>query len=218
MIFEFVLLYQREAGVSIGDILLDRLRGVLTDNLNEFDDEATARMLTLHVERCGRTLTNEAGVTRCRTVLGFTLELPDETESVRSVVDEFAVALEEAPIEHILKFEDDLLRQELAQRAEELFTLEMKLRRVLSLIYLHAYQDGDPYDLLCDETVKPSANERPQPEQMKKVAENQFFHLLFSQYVNLNHRPEPKVLRDLLELNFCNLPKLCKVRFERELP
>jgi hypothetical protein len=35
---------------------------------------------------------------------------------------------------------------------------------------------------------------------MKMVTENQFFHLLFSQYVALNKKPEPKAIRDLLEI------------------
>ena len=198
MTFEFVIVYQCEAGMSIHEMLLDLLRNVLAANLNEFDDDATARMLIPNFERRGKSTVSEAGVSRCRTALGFTLELPDDTLSARAVIDDFLTALADDPIEHVVKFEDDLLRQELAQRTEELFTLEMKLRRVLSLIYLHAYQEGDPYDLLCEEAVKPMASERPPPAQMKAVAENQFFHLVFSQYVGLNQRPEPR-LPTLLE-------------------
>jgi hypothetical protein len=144
MTFEFVIVYRREASANIREILLDRLRDVLTANLNEFDDDAIAQMLLLNFERNGKPVTNEAGALCCRTILGFTLELPDETEYARTVVDEFASALTDVPIEHVVKFEDDLLRQELAQRMAELFALEMKLRRVLSLIYLYAYQDGNP--------------------------------------------------------------------------
>ena len=44
-----------------------------------------------------------------------------------------------------MKFEDPLLRAELTERASEIFSLEMKLRRVLSLIYLQAYQGEDPF-------------------------------------------------------------------------
>jgi hypothetical protein len=185
--------------VTPGITIRDRLRDVLTDNLNEFDDDTIARMIIFNFERKGKPVADEAGIARYRSVLGFTLELPDETTSARAVVDEFASALTDDPIEHVVKFEDDLLREELAQRWSELFALEMKLRRVLSLIYLHAYQEGDPYDLLCDEAVKLTANERPNPDQMKKVAENQFFHFLFSQYVSLNQRPEPR-LPTLLEI------------------
>ena len=59
---------------------------------------------------------------------------------------------------HAIKCEDPLLRNELAGRAEELFGLEMKLRRVLSIIYLHAKPDAEPYDLLREEVVQPMGN------------------------------------------------------------
>ena len=197
MTFEGVIVYQREEGIRIHTILLERLREVLTDNLNEFDDDATARMLLLNFERSAEPVTDEASVTRRRTVLGFTLELPDETASARMVIDEFADALLAVPVEHVVKFEDPLLRQELAQRAEELFALEMKLRRVLSVIYLQAYRDK-PYDLLRDETTKPM--NPPQEAQMQAAAENEFFFLTFSQYVGLNQRPGVRQLPALVEL------------------
>lgn len=199
MIFEFVVVYQSEPQISIMSVLLDRLREVLANNLNEFDDESTARMLSLNSPRSGSQILDEAGLTRTRTVLGFALDLPEETASQRTVVDEFKSALRAAPIEHVLKFEDSLLRRELAQRADEIFSLEMKLRRVLSMIYLQAYQIGSPYDLLRDEAVQPMSKEL-QPDQMQAAAENQFFHLTFSNYVGLNQRPELKQVSRLLEL------------------
>src|SRR5260221_12477248 len=82
------------------------------------------------------------------------------------------------------------LQELLGRRAAEIFALEMKLRRVLSLIYLHAYQNSDPYNLLIDEKTRPASKEQPKPEQMRAAAENQFFHLTFSQYINLNQRSD----------------------------
>ncbi len=129
-----------------------------------------------------------------RALLGFALDIPDDTSSIREVVDEFSGALMATPIRHALKLEDPLLRGELEVRAAELFAIEMKLRRVLSIIYLHAYPDSDPYDLLEEENVQPMAKDRPKTEQMMKAAENQFFHLTFGQYVGLNQRPPIKDL------------------------
>lgn len=127
-------------------------------------------------------------------LLDFTIELPDETASAQTVVEAFAATLPETPcILHAVEFKDPLLQAELAQWAAEIYALEMKLRCVLSLIYLHAYQHGDPFDLLRDETVQPMSKERPKPELMRAAAENQFFHLTFGQYVGLNHRPELKL-------------------------
>ena len=116
-------------------------------------------------------------------VLGFSPELTEEITYVREVVDEFADALMADPIEHTVKCEDPLLRTELAARADEIFALEMKLRRVLSVIYLHAYPDADPYDLLREEIMQPVGT-KPQATD-KAAAENQFFHLTFGQYIGI---------------------------------
>jgi hypothetical protein len=89
-----------------------------------------------------------------------------------------------------VKFEDSILQEELLQYASELFVLEMKLRRVLTVIYLHAYQDGDPYDLLHEETVQPMTKPLPSADDMQKAIENQFFHITFSNYIELNRKPD----------------------------
>ncbi|HLP10239.1 MAG TPA: hypothetical protein VK178_18905 [Opitutaceae bacterium] len=195
MTFEFIITHQPQEDDPIHDILRRRLREVLEANLNDVEDEALARMVRTTFERPQP----DAGDGIRRAVLGFSLDLPGETASLRDVVDEFADALMADPIQHAVKCEDPLLRTELATRAEELFTLEMKLRRVLSIIYLHAYPDTDPYELLREETVQPMASAKPQMEQMKAAAENQFFHLTFGQYVGLNQRP-PFKDKDLITL------------------
>lgn len=197
MTFEFVIVYQQENGRPIREVLVERIDGVLMDNLNQFEFDAVDRMVSINYERVPTDGDGNpvAGVTR--RLLGFSLELPDETASPQIVIDEFADALLEAPIEHVLKFEDPLLQTELAQRAAELFPLEMKLRRVLSVIYLNAYQD-QPYNLLRDETVKPM---NPATEEiMKKTAENEFFFLTFGQYVGLNQRPDLTKMVTLVDL------------------
>lgn len=199
MIFELLIAYHRTDGTEIVGVIRDCLAKVLADNLNEFDHEAVERMIIPRVERLGEADVDVNSNVFHRALFGFALELPEETASPRMVVDEFVEALNTPPVVHLVKFEDPLLRIDLARWAEEIFELEMKLRRVLTLVYLHAYQEGDAYDLLCEESVQPINKERPKPEHMKERAENQFFHLTFSQYVGLNRRPEFK-LTDLLEL------------------
>ncbi len=197
MIFEFVIVYQRESGTSIHMLLAERLERALTDNLNDVEPGAAWGFVNVNYERSRPLVNGEPAPATQRAVAGFTLDLPDETENLRTVIDDFVDALREAPIEHVLKFEEPLLRQELVQYAEEIFALEMKLRRVLSVIYLHAYDD-QPYNLLRDESVKPM---NPATEEhMQKVVENEFFFLTFSQYVNLNQRPDVARLPILVEL------------------
>ncbi len=195
MMIEFLIFCRKESGTNIHEILADILTTVLQDNLNEFEPEEVQQMITLSIERIGDQ--DESGNNLNNALIGFSLDLPDETNESETVVDEFAKALIDntSPISHIVKFEDPLLRANLAQWAEEIFALEMKLRRVLTLIYLYAYQDGDPFDLLCEELTQPTSKERLKPEQMKAALENQFFYLTFSQYVNLNQRPEMKITK-----------------------
>jgi hypothetical protein len=195
MNFEFLIAYRKATNTEIEAVLAEVLAKVLEDNLNDFEPGAVQEMIRLRHERGGEESVDEEGNVSRHVLLGFALDLPEETAQVQTVVHEFASALAETPpIFHAVKFEDPLLRAELAHRAEEIFALEMKLRRVLSLIYLHANQGADnPYDLLRDESVQPINKEKPKLEQMKAAAENQFFHLTFGQYVGLNERPELKL-------------------------
>jgi hypothetical protein len=199
MIIEFLIAYHRTADTEIVGVIRDCLAKVLEDNLNEFDSAAVDRMVIPSVERLGDAAVNDDFKTYHRALFGFALDLPEETASTRIVVDEFSEALNTSPIVHLVKFDDPLIRADLARWADEIYALEMKLRRVLTFVYLHAYQDGDPYELLREESVQPINKERPNPADMKGRAENQFFHLTFSQYVGLNRRPDFK-LTDLLDL------------------
>ena len=190
MTFEFLIACRMTPQTDIRRMLTELLAAVLVDNQNDFDEGIVADMVQLRHERFGDEVADNSGMITRHTLIGFALELPEDTVSIESLIEEFAKALpDNPPIFHIVKFEDPLLQAQLIERATEIFTLEMKLRRVLSLIYLHAYQDQNSFDLLRDETVQPTARERPQPDQMKAASENQFFHLTFSQYSNLNRRP-----------------------------
>jgi len=197
MIFEFLIIYRKEVSTDIRITLKDTLTIALQDNYDEFDSETVEQMITLKTERISEESTDEDENIGHKVILGFTVDLPEDIDEAQTVVDEFAKALrEENSISHIVKFEDPLLKAELAQWSEEIFAIEMKLRRVLTFIYLYPYQKGDPYQLLKDEKEKPTSNDT---DQMKTALENQFFHLVFSQYVNLNQRPEIKNVQHLLK-------------------
>ena len=188
MTFEFIIACRTLSVTDIRQGLTDLLARVLQDNLNEFDMDVIDQMIQFRHARDGEQLTDDSGATTLHILIGFTLELPEETTSAKAVVQEFASELPDTPpIFHAVKFEDPLLQAELAERAKEIFVLEMKLRRVLSFIYLYAKQDSSPYALLRDDSVQPMGN--PDQEQMIAASENQFFHLNFSQYINLKQAP-----------------------------
>ncbi len=198
MTFEFIIACRTLSVTDIRQGLTDLLARVLQDNLNEFDADVVDQMIQFRHARDGEQLTDTSGATAWHVLIGFTLELPEETTSAKAVVQEFASELPDTPpIFHAVKFEDPLLQAELTKRAEEIFALEMKLRRVLSFIYLYAYQSREPFNLLRDEKVNPMGN--PTPERMKAAGENQFFHLTFGNYATLNQR-QGLQFNDLLEI------------------
>ncbi len=194
MKFEFLIACHINSETDIHQQLCELLSQVLENNRAEFDEDFIDQMIQISHKRPGDEFVDNDGESTCLTLIGFTLELSEmDSAEAESVVNDFAKSLSEpAPIFHAVKFEDALLQDDLTQRATEIFTLEMKLRRVLSFIYLHAYQGEEPYDLLQEEQIKPST-EQSKPEQMRAVAENQFFHLTFRQYRNLNERQSPNL-------------------------
>jgi len=203
MMFEFLLSYRHTSTTEIREILEEVLTKVLKGNYNEFSSDEIKQMIVFNHQRLGKEEIEDDDNKYQNIILGFTLELPEETEEAQTTLDEFSQALLDTISDsHLVKFEDSLLVADLTRWADEIFTLEMKLRRVLTLIYFHAYQDSDPYELLKDEKEQPMAKDKPERKQMKTAVDNQFFHLTFSQYVNLNTRPDPKI-GDLLK-NICN--------------
>lgn len=184
---EYLIVHGDEAENSINEILKDLLREVLETNQNEFDDEATALMITPQTSRAV-VPDEEQTEGEASTIYGFALDLPLETVRPEQVIENFTDEMAKTvPIAHVLKFYDSLLWQQNVELAEELFELEMRLRQVLSLIYLHN-TPNKPYDLLDDETEQPMSKESPQEEQLKAAAENEFFYLTFRQYASLNQR------------------------------
>jgi len=105
---------------------------------------------------------------------------------------------ESVKVFHILKFGDPLLKRRLAQYADELFDLEMSLREALSAVFLMQYGD-DFYNLLRKVAVKFTSKKKPEESKMAAALENEFFHLLFKQYTQLNERKKTSNVSQLLE-------------------
>ena len=194
MTFEFIISCNTTSVRDIHRALINSLVEVLENNEDEFDTydaDQVDQMIQLRHVRMGESSTEDDGAETAHVLVGFILELPEEAVAAEAIVQEFAESLTNTPpIVHAVRFEDPLLQAELAERAKEIFALEMKLRRVLSLIYLYAYRSEEPFNLLRNEKVNPMG--KPTPEQMKRVGENQFFHLTFGNYAALNQKQEFK--------------------------
>ena len=188
MNIEFLITCRAGNKTNMNQILTESLIDVLENTSNYSDKDTVDNMIQFSHER------HRNGFT----LIGFAIKLPEKLSNAESIIDNFVNTIRDKdPKSHVVKFEDPLLRARLAKWADEIFALEMKLRRVLSVIYLNAYQGEEPFSLLRDEKVK--LMEQPDQAQMEKAIENQFFHLTFSQYLNLNQRPRPQ-LPDILEI------------------
>ncbi|MDR3158950.1 MAG: hypothetical protein LBU11_08080 [Zoogloeaceae bacterium] len=193
MIFEFIIVYQPQENEPVLSLLQEKLEEVFSNEYNQ--ETGDLPNIKINFERQQSVDTDEGKFI----VLGFSLELSDNISSLREVVDEFTKSLVSDNIEHVIKCEDHLLYNELRDYAKNIFFIEMKLRRVLSVIYLHAYPKADPYNLLFKDSVQVAEKEKPTEEQMKELAENQFFHLTFSQYIHLNQRKNIKNIAEFIE-------------------
>ena len=194
MTFEFLVVCRGESATDLDTMLLELLSETLEANQYDFDDYVLLHMVQITHRRESYSESSETGSVR-HTLVGFTVEL-DDVDVCRTVVDEFADSLVGfGPISHAIRFEDPLLQKELGEIGTVIFKLEMKLRRVLAFIYLHARPDK-PLDLLQKDQVKPITPNLTE-QQMRSVMENQFFHLTFSQYIQLNQPPTPSP-RELL--------------------
>ena len=196
MIFSFVAALHRDDEFDIAETLTDALAAALEDydqdeNSGDYYRDCANRQLSIQYQRLGAEREGDNGEIVQFVQIGFNLELSDDDPCAEELVSAFSSAIQNVPQVHqIVCFENPLLQNALSLLSAEIFSLEMKLRRVLTWIYLHAYQTGDLCDLLCEECVKPTEN--PDINYMRNVAENQFFYLTFSNYLNLNKRPEPK--------------------------
>lgn len=198
----FELLVVCKVGFILDDLkelLYEKLSQILSDNLIEFVESTIELFIKISYIRDCETISTTPEEIK-RTILGISVELPEEIENIEIVIAEFCSnILDIEQIEHVVKFEDEVLLSKNQQYFQEIFYLEMKLRKIISMIYLHQYSENY-FDLLKEEIIKPPAKEQPVVEQMKDSFENEFFHLLFSQYVNLNTRRLPSKTDDFINL------------------
>jgi len=125
-------------------------------------------------------------------IAGFNLEV---LEGNIAIISEFGQKLQDDDNIHlVLKYNDEVIQLEHQIYSKEIFDLEMKLREIISFIFLDTYKK-DFYNLLKDTDLKIqplNGNNRSDEEYFKKHFENEFFFLLFSDYIRINNLKELK--------------------------
>lgn len=199
MRFEFLIVCHNEKANV--EFLRELLGEVLTESYEEVTEEELENMVRLNLLRAAPDAQDEQGQTVNRSLCAFDIELSDETPEPQLVLKGFTTALADTfGVEHVLKFYDDNLLNENLEYMRQLFSLEMRLRKTLSLIYLSNYAD-DLYNLLRDETEGIQGGKgKHQAGNMELLRENEFFHLNLSQYIKLNKRKNLKDVDGLLSL------------------
>ena len=120
------------------------------------------------------------------------MEFDIASVEMEELIREFSKAVAKCTlqgIEHLLKLNDSQLQCTLRRYGNEIFEIEMKLREALSLIFINTYGE-DFYALLKEVKVEPTGKSAPAESQMQAQYENQFFSLVFSDYININVRKD----------------------------
>lgn len=132
-------------------------------------------------------------------IAGFSLYVD---ENYREIISEFGDHLkDDENIEVVFKYFDEPMIEEHKSYAEKIFEIEMKLREIISFIFIDAYK-GDYYNLLkeIDVKIQPlNGNNKPDENYFGSHFENEFFFLLFGDYVHLNELKKISQ-NDLMEL------------------
>ena len=122
----------------------------------------------------------------------FEINFDEIGTEVTKIIKDFNENLKDSEkIILVLKFYDSDLLNFLSNIYKELFKIEMKLREIISFIFIDTYKAGD--NLLKDVNLKPrfegknnlQKDETQRREYLSKRCENEFFHILFSDYNRL---------------------------------
>ena len=203
MKFEFLITCHLDQGSDTDDIIgiLDAILQDSSDavSLNEHDFADASLFIG-----CKRSI-DEPSVDGANTLIGFSVQLAIEqtkenTENIENVIREFGYRLyQETWISHVVKFEDAIFEQKLFDIGTEIYAIEMKLRRVLSIIYLKSVRHKHPFDLFSGEKIKLRQRNSMEPRVMRELLENQFFRFQFTEYIQVNQRQVTQ-MGELLEI------------------
>ena len=128
-------------------------------------------------------------------IAGFILELE---ENFKEIIQEFGTKLQEDEnIFLVTKYDDEGMQVEYKEYAKKIFVLEMRLREVISFIFLDTYKED--YHNLLEEIDVNIIHKDLDAEYYTCHFENEFFFLLFSDYLKINNVKKIKEL-DLMEI------------------
>jgi hypothetical protein len=177
-------------GTDLAALAAETLRESLGDDAPEELDISNFIEITYHKE-----------CPHGREIWGLNVDFPvDDRGVLEQAVQAFTVILMgagDAGVEHLVKFDDPVLSERFREWGAEIYSLELRLREALTLIFVDLYQEGY-YDLLRHVSV--STIESVTEEQLQASAQNEFFFLQFGNYLDVDRRQLPKNVASLIDL------------------
>lgn len=171
--------------------LVKLLKSTFEDNYDEFSEEELDDCISIKYNK---------KIDECKYLIGFDLIIEEIGTEIGDIISKFNDYLNsQENISLIIKFYDDNLYEVLSQIYKEIFSIEMRLREAVTLIFIDTYK-SDYYNLLKDLNIKlqfdGKNNLKKDAEQkrdyLSKKFENEFFHIMFSDYIKLSN---PRALK-----------------------
>lgn len=183
--------------VEIDGIIFELLKDALDESSSKLFDEGE---IAHAINRTGYTTRASESP---EWVSSLKIDLEIEEVDKNAIIESFHQRLllgEDDGILHVTKLFDSDLKHKLAQYASELFDLEMKIREVLSIIFLDTYGAADGYGFLKDSSQSMMKNNAPGADDLRANLENELFYLLFNQYSVLNERASISNTKSLISI------------------
>jgi hypothetical protein len=137
-------------------------------------------------------------------IVGFSLFAAEEDKTTE-IINSFGRKLQDSnSVTLVSKFLDENMYEKYRQYSKEIFEMESKLREIITFIFLDNYKDQN-YNLLKEINVnikKLNSSSFPDEPYFRSHFENEFFFLLFSDYIKLDELKEirqPELTKAILD-------------------
>lgn len=129
---------------------------------------------------------------------GFTISIDDiDVNNYETFIDNFVRTIKENEnTVSLIKLSDETRFTQYVNLYKEIAHIEMQLREILTYIFYKEYPDT-PFNVLGDYPVK-LLKDLPSSDEFKNRMENEFFYLVFSDYISLE---KPKEISNIKDLN-----------------
>lgn len=171
--------------------IFEVLKEVYSENYDEFEELSILQQISFQYT---------IKIEQDKVLIGLEIDFEEIGTEIENVINDFSSSLTDLEcVDVVFRFKDENLLAFIVQLHKELFSLEMRLREAITLIFVDTYKE-EYYNFLKDMNLSPhfegnknlQKDKSQREEFLKKRYENEFFHILFDDYIKLNN---PKQLK-----------------------